>query len=331
VSDRPEKKAPGGLAQRAVTGVVLAVGVLVLIWSPNLFERVGTSTFEGNSETVFRFRTSFLANYGFTIAAAIFVAIGFREYAAMARAKGIVLPSVAGSVAVAFIVFITGFLGLAFGLNALGIAVFAAIVSLALLHILRGMDHHTLPGLAATIFGVVYLGWMPAHLVLMHVSGYTGLEPLGGPGLVTMLIAMVAMSDTGAYFTGRAIGKHKLAPLTSPKKTWEGAAGGLVAAILTGAVIYGLRDKFQFGDLPDYPLLWFLATGAVLSVVSQIGDLVESMLKRDAGIKDSGNIFPGHGGVLDRCDGILFAAPALYYLLQLELAIDFVKTGIAGP
>ena len=228
------------------------------------------------------------------------------------------------------IVFSTGFLGLVFGLNALGIAVFAAIVSLAWLHILRGMDHHTLPGLAATIFGVVYLGWMPAHLVLMHVSGYTGLEALGGPGIVTMLIAMVAMSDTGAYFTGRAIGKHKLAPLTSPKKTWEGAVGGLVAAMLTGVAVYWFRAEDSFSDLPDYPLLWFLATGAVLSVVSQIGDLVESMLKRDAGIKDSGNIFPGHGGVLDRCDGILFAAPALYYLLQLEQGIHFLQSTGTG-
>jgi phosphatidate cytidylyltransferase len=95
---------------------------------------------------------------------------------------------------------------------------FAAVALLSWAHILRGMAHHTLPGLAATIFGVVYLGWMPAHLVLMHQ------DPVG-PGLVTLLIAMVAMSDTGAYFTGRAIGKHKLAPHTSPKKTWEGAAG----------------------------------------------------------------------------------------------------------
>lgn len=321
MSSAPKKKAkvPGGLAQRAVTGVVLAVLVLAVIWLPEAenFSWLRGDSLRRNLDTPFTsqyFRFTGL----FALLAAAMVAVGFREFVAMVRAKNVYAEATGGTVAV-FAIVLCACTGNAALVNT---AVFIAAAMLAWLHILRGMLFHTLPGLAATIFGVFYLGWMPAHLVLMHAI------PEFGPGIVTMLIAMVAMSDTGAYFTGRAIGKHKLAPHTSPKKTWEGAAGGLLAAMLTGAAIYLLRAKFQFDDLPDYSLLWFLATGAVLSVVSQIGDLVESMLKRDAGIKDSGNIFPGHGGVLDRCDGILFAAPALYYLLQLEQGLAYMRTGL---
>lgn len=316
MDDTPEKKAPSGLAQRAVTGVALALIALVIIWLPALTVRELPDRIEGGPDgttvvTTVSVYPSSLANLAFALLATAFVALGFREYAAMARAKGLVIETAGGTVAVVLVLLAAALTG-PFGFMAQNAIFFLAVALLAWLHILRGMTHHTLPGLAATAFGVLYLGWMPAHLVLMHV------EPGDGPGLVTMLLAMVALSDTGAYFTGRAIGRHKLAPHTSPKKTWEGAFGGLIAAMLTGAAIYALRNSLDLRALPEYPLWWCLATGAVLSVVSQIGDLVESMLKRDAGVKDSGTIFPGHGGVLDRCDGIIFAAPALYYLLLLE-------------
>lgn len=147
------------------------------------------------------------------------------------------------------------------------------------------------------------------------------MQPAVGPGLVTMLIATVAMSDTGAYFTGRSFGRHKMAPHASPKKTWEGAAGGLLIAMLTGALIYSLRKYAGLDDLPAYSLTWYLATGAILSVVSQIGDLVESMLKRDADVKIPGAFSPGMAGFFNRCDGILFAAPALYCLPSFEKGI----------
>lgn len=326
MSGTPEQKAPSGLAQRAVTGVVLAVAVLVVLWLPVLCESRGMPVTDSTGTTMQVVRVSIWASMAFTAVAALFVALGFREYAAMVRQKGIAIPATAGAIAVAAIVFTSGFFGPLFDLNALGTVTTLAIVLLAWLHILRGMEYHTLPGLAATILGVIYLGWMPAHLIVMHVSGHTGLDPSTGPGIVTFLIAIVAMSDSGAYFTGRAIGKHKLAPHTSPKKTWEGAFGGVIAAMLTGGVMYVLRTRFDLhAQLPDYPLWWYLLTGAILSVVSQIGDLVESMLKRDAGVKDSGTIFPGHGGVLDRCDGILFAAPALYYLIQLEHGVQWLQ------
>ncbi len=130
-------------------------------------------------------------------------------------------------------------------------------------------------------------------------------------------LAGVALADTGAYFTGKTIGRHKLAPLVSPNKTIEGAVGGIVWAILGMAVVFTLRGWFGWEVFPAWPLWRYVATGVLLAFFSQIGDLAESMLKRDAGIKDTGDIFPGHGGVLDRCDGFLIAAPLLYWLAAI--------------
>jgi phosphatidate cytidylyltransferase len=179
--------------------------------------------------------------------------------------------------------------------------------ALAALHILRGRQN--LAGLAAAVFGVLYTGWLAAHFVLLHRI------PETGPALVTLLLAAVACSDTGAYFTGRAIGRHKMTPRLSPNKTWEGAAGGLILAALSMLVVFFLRSGFGWSAFPAWRLPQYLAIGVLLSVTGQMGDLAESMMKRDAGVKDAGSIFPGHGGVLDRCDGYLFSGPVLYYLV----------------
>ncbi len=113
---------------------------------------------------------------------------------------------------------------------------------------------------------------------------------------------VVWAGDTGAYFTGRAFGRHKLAPVVSPKKTWEGAAGGLVSSVLGGL----LCRAIFFTEMPILDVVVFSAPAAVLG---QIGDLCESMIKRSTGVKDSGTILYGHGGILDRIDGLLFAVP----------------------
>jgi phosphatidate cytidylyltransferase len=118
------------------------------------------------------------------------------------------------------------------------------------------------------------------------------------------------MTDTGAYYTGRTIGRHKLAPRVSPGKTIEGAIGGFVMA-----VVAGLLCKLVF--FPEIPAAHALALGAVLGTIGQVGDLAESLLKRGSNVKDSGTLLPGHGGMLDRVDSILFCAPVLYYYSRL--------------
>jgi len=138
-----------------------------------------------------------------------------------------------------------------------------------------------------------------------------------GAGIVMMLLVAVAITDTAAYFVGKQFGRRKLAPVVSPKKTWEGAIGGFAFAVIAMGVLYLLRGSMDWTALPDWPLTRYLLSGAAVSIVSQIGDLIASSLKRDADVKDSGRLFPGHGGALDRCDGFLFGAPVLYYMAVL--------------
>jgi phosphatidate cytidylyltransferase len=127
------------------------------------------------------------------------------------------------------------------------------------------------------------------------------------PWVLFLLLAIVWLGDTAAYYFGSAWGRHKLAPAVSPNKSWEGAAAGFAVSMLS-VVAWGLwREGRVAADL--------LAIGALTALASQVGDLVESLLKRGAGVKDSGGLLPGHGGVLDRMDAMLFAAPVMLLLL----------------
>jgi phosphatidate cytidylyltransferase len=135
-----------------------------------------------------------------------------------------------------------------------------------------------------------------------------------GPGWLTVTIAIAFLSDTCAYFAGRAFGKHPLYPEVSPKKTVEGAVGGLLGGVLA---------TLGFGCawlVPDLEIVHAVALGVIGSLFGQIGDLVESMLKRNYGVKDSGSVLPGHGGMLDRVDALIFVGPVVYfYLMGLEI------------
>ena len=151
--------------------------------------------------------------------------------------------------------------------------------------------------------GLLWVGFLGAHLVLIRAM------PDGNYWLL-ILTGVTAGSDSGAYYSGRAFGKHKLSPLISPNKTIEGAVGGIVAGMIVAALLSILF-------LATVPWLFVLISSIFLAVVGICGDLIESVIKRATGTKDSGTILGGHGGILDRADSILFAAPVLYYLLQL--------------
>lgn len=129
--------------------------------------------------------------------------------------------------------------------------------------------------------------------------------------LIVFAIALVALSDIGAYFAGRRFGKRKLAPRVSPGKSWEGVIGGMLAALLLSVVSYLLFNDTVFSGISLFSMLLI---AVVVSLVSVLGDLSISMLKRAAGLKDSGQILPGHGGVLDRIDGMLAALPVFVFL-----------------
>lgn len=163
-------------------------------------------------------------------------------------------------------------------------------------------------GAGITIIGILYIPLFSGYLYLLRSISGTGVY------LIWFVFIVSWLSDTAAYFTGRAIGKKKLCPEVSPKKTVEGAAGGLLGSVI-GSVIYGIiLGKLSIISIP---LPHLLLIGILGSVVSQVGDLAASSIKRNVGVKDYGYIMPGHGGLLDRFDSILFAAPLIYYYITL--------------
>jgi phosphatidate cytidylyltransferase len=168
----------------------------------------------------------------------------------------------------------------------------------------------SLVSVSATVFGVVYVALLASFLIGVRMIQTP--ESHLASKLLTMFFAMVMMTDTGAYYTGRSMGKHKLAPRISPGKTIEGAVGGFIAAIITGPLC-----KWIF--FPEIHIVRAMALGAMVGIIGQVGDLAESMLKRGSGVKDSGNLLPGHGGMLDRVDSLLFCAPLLYYYSRFFL------------
>jgi phosphatidate cytidylyltransferase len=166
-----------------------------------------------------------------------------------------------------------------------------------------------LPGAAATVLGLLYISLTLGLLVVVQTS-----TTFWGPGKqwLFFLLLVVWFGDTAAYYIGRGFGKHALAPQISPKKTVEGAMGGLL-----GNALAAFLGKQIF--LSNAPLTQLLVLSILLGVVSQIGDLSESALKRGAGVKDSSNLLPGHGGMLDRIDGVLFATPVMFGYVHFVL------------
>jgi phosphatidate cytidylyltransferase len=160
----------------------------------------------------------------------------------------------------------------------------------------------TIASSGATILGVLYVVLLGGHLVALR----TGFEEKLSAHLLSFFFLILMGADTGAYYVGRAIGKHKLAPAISPGKTWEGVAGGVVAALALAAVAH-------FWFFKELPLKWALPLAAMMVVLGILGDLTESALKRGAGAKDTAKLLPGHGGALDRLDSLLFNAPLIYY------------------
>ena len=179
--------------------------------------------------------------------------------------------------------------------------------------------------IGTTLMGAVYAGWLLSYLTLLHGMQPGMSRPNGenmpllippfhnttpGEWLVIFVSACTFMSDTGALFVGKALGRHKLAPAISPGKTWEGSLGGVLTSLVTGAAL---------GLWLHLPLVHALGLAALCAVFGQIGDLCESALKRDLGVKDFGTVLPGHGGILDRIDSLLFSAPLAYYYVLFFL------------
>ncbi|MBN1274330.1 MAG: phosphatidate cytidylyltransferase [Candidatus Aminicenantes bacterium] len=154
--------------------------------------------------------------------------------------------------------------------------------------------------IAVTYFGVIYIGFTLDHLYILREQN--------GPFTIYFLIAVIAFGDTGAYTIGKLLGKHKMTPLASPRKTWEGSFGGILFAAIAAAVV-------QIVLLPDILLWKAVVCGVVVHIAAQLSDPVESLFKRAVGVKDSSQLLPGHGGFLDRLDSFFLAAPLFTYFI----------------
>ena len=241
--------------------------------------------------------------------------VGINEYFNMAEKRGLATQRAMGIVSV----LVLGGLAATAHLDLMALAL-TVIVLLILGNQLRNTDLSTaISGSATTVFGVIYIGWLLSHAMLLRFPPAAVKADHGDLGLffIVLAIAGTFLADAGAYFIGRAFGRRKIYPLISPGKSWEGAVGGMIFGTLGLAATVLVFNRWILPAPSGMSAWWCFLLGPILVPASIAGDFFESMLKRDCGLKDSGSIVPGHGGIMDRLDSILFAVPVVYYFLRL--------------
>ncbi|HEY8462695.1 MAG TPA: phosphatidate cytidylyltransferase [Bacillota bacterium] len=252
----------------------------------------------------------FWGGLAYTLAIGILIWFGIKEYAVLLKRQGMRPQS---QVMLFFSLVLLGLIyifasrpqwfpgnPLRHSERILTITLLVTLITIFANELLRGTPDQGLVNVAVNLFGTVYIGFMFAYMLLLRfIPGSNGLFYL----LFTVLVTWC--NDTSAFFIGTKFGKHKLLPRISPKKSIEGSVAGLIGGILAAVVLGKVNRK---------PLLLMVFLGVIVVLAGQFGDLIESIIKRNAGVKDSGAFLPGHGGVLDRFDSLLMAAPVVYYL-----------------
>jgi len=241
----------------------------------------------------------------FLILTDVIIFLGLREFYALMKAKGYQPFELLGY-----------FCGLAISWYAwkqgavIPLIMTGSLLLIMIREVFRRDMSQSLAHIAVTVFGIMYVGWLGSHLVMLRqLPASLGMDDNMGARLVFYVALVTWATDTGAYLFGVALGRRKLIPRISPNKTVEGAVGGLITAGIVG----WLCTK---GITPFLTPFAGAASGIFAGLMAQLGDLVESMIKRDAGIKDTAELIPGHGGILDRFDSLLFTVPVLYYYFR---------------
>ncbi|MCU7494632.1 MAG: phosphatidate cytidylyltransferase [Ignavibacteria bacterium] len=232
-------------------------------------------------------------------------AVAFWEFSRMARNKNAFASDVIGLIAVLLIITNAYFHFMDFK------SVVYLMVVLLLIYELFRNKSSAIFNLGTTLIGIFYIGLFSSSMV--EIREYFPVNYQEGGFLMISILVSIWVCDSAAFFAGSALGKHKLFPRVSPKKSWEGAIAGFAAAVIAMVVMKILL--LQFISIPDAAVI-----GLIVGTVGQTGDLTESLLKRDAGVKDSSNIIPGHGGIFDRFDSLLLTSPVVYLYL-----VYFVK------
>ncbi|MFQ5697919.1 MAG: phosphatidate cytidylyltransferase [Myxococcota bacterium] len=296
---------PGNLTLRLLTAAVLVPPVIWVCWSGGL---------------------------AFVATVIAFALAGTHEFYNFIEAKGARPHRMLGLGAVTALPLVA-YVGDAFWATSLMTAV---LLGAMVQQLAKARIREAIVSVSATFFGVVYVGWLLSHAVSLRYihrdlaarygeAALVGIPPESGFFFMMMCLTAAVLCDAGAYFVGRRFGRRKLAPQISPSKTVEGALGGILVGALGAVLMKVFFDALVPGDLANgLSLLAAGLFGIAIAASSILGDLIESVLKRDADLKDAGSILPGVGGVLDRIDSALIAIPVTYYLL---LAYYYVRLG----
>lgn len=262
----PASKPRSELKQRLITGSILSALTLYLVWA---------------------------GLYPFAYLVLFFALIGQHEYQVFAEQKGYSPSRGLGAIMTFLLLASSVFLGVS---HVNDILLLGLIVTFTVMLLRPQKRVSPFLDAALTLMGVVYVGWFFSYLIHLR-------KLPDGAALITLLLVGSAFTDMGGYFVGRKFGRIKLYPRVSPKKTVEGAFGGVVTAMAACSFV---------GFLTGLPYRHCLVAAVIIAIAGQFGDLFESSLKRDVGVKDSGTAIPGHGGALDRFDSLAFAAPIFY-------------------
>ncbi|HWE02852.1 MAG TPA: phosphatidate cytidylyltransferase [Tepidisphaeraceae bacterium] len=292
------------LKNRLTFGSLMIGGVYFLLWLD--------SVVQSNSRGMFGLRHG-LQGFGLLILLIIILPVATRELAVLFTAERVRpyrIISAFGSGALALHAFLTQFDG--FKVIAASTMAFIIVFVMVLAALRRAWDKQTqdaIVHMAGTVLSTLYLGGLGWFIMAIRVKQSANF--VGSTGLVMLILVVVKATDIGAYFGGRALGRHKLIPWLSPGKTWEGLACGVIFSGIIGAIFAPHLHRMNIGWRRGFII------SMTLGAIGQAGDLLESMMKRDAEVKDSGRLIPGFGGVLDVIDSPLLAAPFAYLIFSL--------------
>jgi len=251
--------------------------------------------------------TFFFPNWAFSLLASVMIGIGLLEFFNLVERKGIFVYKyfgiIIGMCVPVIIYFQMGGEGY-FTLEPFFIVI--ACLFIFVLQFIRRDSSQALVSIAVTLFGLLYIAWFFSFFIKLKFLH-------NGALLVSFLILVTKMGDVGAYLIGNVIGRHNLIPRISPHKTVEGTMGGLIFSVMTAVACKSFLPVFPYGHL--------IVLGLLLGILAQVGDLAESLLKRDSGVKDSGSALSGFGGMLDLIDSLLFTTPIFYFYIVVLMKL----------
>ncbi|MGE5611516.1 MAG: phosphatidate cytidylyltransferase [Bacillota bacterium] len=300
------------LRNRLTFGPIMLATLIGLLWLDHMVQ-IWTA-----SPTGAMWRSHGVAGVGILALLLIVLPIATIELAALFSAERIEpypVIALAGSWSLAIHAFLTQFQAFQrVSASTLAFIIVFVMILAALRRALGRQTHQAIAHMAGTVLATMYLGGLAWFLMALRVKQSSRVEGFHGSTMIILMILLVVkFTDIGAFFGGRALGKHKLIPWLSPGKTWEGLFFGLLTAGIVGAICARWIGR------PDYRLFWWqgFLFGVIIGGIGQLGDLLESLMKRDAEVKDSGQLVPGFGGILDIIDSPLLAAPFAYLLFSL--------------